>query len=157
MKKTKQQWLTEELQHSDVGIGVLLITHSLKYIFFLPVIHHSLLGYQITNPVLLLPKPGVITSSLLAFSVYVNWATEGLEYLVEEALTELVHGALQLAALALPLLVVAHRLSCGPLPCGGSGVVVHVVVPAPLVHSLLPAVGEDREEEGGLRGSYSFQ
>lgn len=51
------------------------------------------------------------------------------------------HGTLQLAALALPLLVVAHRLGRGPLPCGGSGVVVHVVVPAPLVHSFLPAGG----------------
>lgn len=64
---------------------------------------------------------------------------QNLDYLVQEALAELVHGALKLATLALPLLVVAHRLSGRPLPCCGSGVVVHVVEPAPLVHSLLPA------------------
>lgn len=64
------------------------------------------------------------------------------------------HGALQLAALALPLLVVAHGFSCGPLPCGGPCVVVHVVVPAPLVHSLLPAGGRGGpgRERGGGRG-----
>lgn len=55
------------------------------------------------------------------------------------------HGTLQLAALALPLLVVAYRLGCGSLPGGGSGVVVHIVVPAPLVHSFLPAGRVDRE------------
>lgn len=65
--------------------------------------------------------------------------TKTLWYLVEEALAELVHGALQLAALALPLLVVSHRLGCGPLPRGGSGVVVHIVEPAPLVNPFLPA------------------
>ena len=70
----------------------------------------------------------------------------GRGYLVEEALAELVHGALQLATLALPLLVVSHRFSGWPLPCGGSGVVVHIVKPAPLVHSLLPAM--DREKVG---------
>lgn len=69
------------------------------------------------------------------------WSSKGLRYLVEEALAKLVHGTLQLAALALPLLIVAHRLGCGPLPCRGSGVVVHIVEPAPLVHSLLPAGG----------------
>lgn len=74
--------------------------------------------------------------------------TNGSDYLVEEALAELVHGALELATLALPLLVVAHRLSRRPLPCCGSGVVVHIVEPAPLVHSLLPAGGgEERERE----------
>lgn len=81
--------------------------------------------------------------------VHVNGASEGLEYLIEEALAELVHGALQLAALALPLLIVAHGLGRGPLPCGGSGVVVHVIEPAPLVHTLLPA-------EGGQRGALVF-
>lgn len=70
-------------------------------------------------------------------------------YLVQEALAELVHGALQLATLALPLLVVAHRLGCRPLPCCGSGVVVHVVEPAPLVHSLLPA-GRVGKRGGGV-------
>lgn len=60
-------------------------------------------------------------------------------YLVEEALAELVHGALQLAALGLPLLVVSHRLGSRSLPCGGPGVVVHVVESAPLVHSFFPA------------------
>lgn len=88
-------------------------------------------------------------SCILAYCVHVTLASEGLAYLVEEALAELVHGALQLAPLALPLLVAAHGLGCGPLPCGGSGVVVHVVVPAPLVHSLLPAAGVDRERGGG--------
>lgn len=68
-----------------------------------------------------------------------------LAYLVEEALAELVHGTLQLAPLALPLLVVAHGLGRWPLPCGGSGVVVHIVVSAPLVHSFLPAAGVGRE------------
>lgn len=66
-------------------------------------------------------------------------ASEALDYLVEEPLAELVHGTLQLAALALPLLVVPHRLNRGPLPRSGPGVVVHVVVSAPLVQSLLPA------------------
>lgn len=94
-----------------------------------------------SNPLLPLHKQGVIISCILACCVHVNLASEGLEYLVEEALAELVHGTLQLAALALPLLVVAHGLGRGPLPCGGSGVVVHVVVPAPLVHPLLPAGG----------------
>lgn len=61
------------------------------------------------------------------------------------------HGALKLATLALPLLVVAHRLSCGPLPCCGSGVVVHIVEPAPLVHSLLPAGREGGGGGGGGR------
>lgn len=71
-------------------------------------------------------------------------------YLVEEALAELVHGALQLVPLALPLLVVAHGLGRGPLPRGGPGVVVHVVVPAPLVHPLLPAGGSGGpQREGG--------
>lgn len=72
-----------------------------------------------------------------------------LGYLVEEALAELVHGALQLAALALPLLIVADRLGSGPLPRGGSGVVVHVVEPAPLVHTLLPAGSTEEEERQG--------
>ena len=63
----------------------------------------------------------------------------GESHLVEEALAELVHGALQLVALALPLLIVAHRLCGGPLPCGGPCVVVHVVEATPLVHTLLPA------------------
>lgn len=66
------------------------------------------------------------------------------------------HGALQLAALALPLLVVAHRLGRGPLPCGGSGVVVHIVESALLVHSLLPAARvtqrvRSEREAGGLQ------
>lgn len=75
------------------------------------------------------------------FCAICMWTRKGLEYLVEEALAELVHGTLQLAALALPLLIVAHRLGRGPLPRRGSGVVVHVVESAPLVHSLLPAGG----------------
>lgn len=80
----------------------------------------------------------------------------GLQYLVEEALAELVHRALQLAALALPLLVVAHRLGRGPLPRGGSGVVVHIVEPAPLIHSLLPA-GRETGKEGEDFHNSDFQ
>lgn len=80
--------------------------------------------------------------------VHVGGSGEGLEYLVEEPLAELVHGTLQLAALALPLLIVAHRLCCGPLPCGGPGVVVHIVESAPLVHTLLPAEGGTERGEG---------
>lgn len=58
---------------------------------------------------------------------------------VEVALVELLQGALQLAALRLPLLEVPHGLQGRPLPRGGPGVVVHVVHPAPVVHSSLPA------------------
>lgn len=84
--------------------------------------------------------------------------TKTLWYLVEEALAELVHGALQLAALALPLLVVSHRLGCRPLPRGGSGVVVHIVEPAPLVHSFLPAARGDAERVSrGSNGRCAFQ
>lgn len=97
-----------------------------------------------TNRFLLLPECAVVVSCTPAYCVHVNLARGGLQYLVEEALAELVHSALQLAALTLPLLVVAHRLGRGPLPCGGSGVVVDVVVPSPLVNSLLPAGGGDR-------------
>lgn len=60
---------------------------------------------------------------------------------VEVSLVELVHGSLQLAALALPLLKVADRFHGGTLPRGGAGVVVNVVDPAPVVHPALPAVG----------------
>lgn len=56
-----------------------------------------------------------------------------------EPLVELLHGALQLAALVLPLLVVAHRLRGGPLPRRGPGDVVHEVDPAHGVHAALPA------------------
>lgn len=58
---------------------------------------------------------------------------------VEVALVELLQGALQLAALRLPLLEVPHGLQGRPLPRGGPGVVVHVVHPAPVIHSSLPA------------------
>lgn len=85
-----------------------------------------------------------------------NTSSKGWEYLVEEALAELMHGALQLVTLALPLLIVAHRLRCGPLPGGGSGVVVHIVVPAPLVHTLLPAEREEGEARGDLVSSDIF-
>lgn len=56
-----------------------------------------------------------------------------------EPLVELLHGALQLAALVLPLLVVAHRLRGGPLPRRGPGDVVHEVDPAHRVNAALPA------------------
>lgn len=58
-----------------------------------------------------------------------------------ESLVELLHGALQLAALVLPLLVVAHRLHGGALPCGGPRDVVHEVDPPHLVNATLPTRG----------------
>jgi len=60
-------------------------------------------------------------------------------YGVEVSLVELVHGALQLAPLALPLLKVADGLHGGPLPGRGARVVVHVVDAAAVVHPPLPA------------------
>ena len=57
---------------------------------------------------------------------------------IDEPLVELLHGALQLAALVLPLLKVAHRLLGGPLPRGGARHVVHVVHSAHGVHPALP-------------------
>lgn len=65
----------------------------------------------------------------------VAWAA----HRVEVTLIELLQGALQLAALRLPLLEIPHRLQGRPLPRGGPGVVVHIVHPAPVVHSSLPA------------------
>lgn len=59
-------------------------------------------------------------------------------HLVQESLAELLHGSLELVSLGLPLLVVPDVLGRGALPRGGPGVVVHVVVPAPRVHALLP-------------------
>lgn len=60
-------------------------------------------------------------------------------YRVEVSLVDLLHGALQLTALRLPLLEVAHGLHGGPLPGGGARVVVHVVDPAAVVYPPLPA------------------
>lgn len=60
-------------------------------------------------------------------------------HLVEEPLAEVLHGALELAALGLPLLVVPHVLGRGALPRGGPRVVVHIVEPASGVCALLPA------------------
>ena len=72
-----------------------------------------------------------------------------MSYPKNEPLVELLHGPLQLAALAPPLLIVAHRLLRGALPCGGPGDVVHEVHPAHGVHTPLPATwyrgGEARE------------
>lgn len=62
-----------------------------------------------------------------------------MPYPEHEPLVELLHGALQLAALLLPLLIVAHRLHRGPLPRGGSGYVVNEVDPSHWVESALPA------------------
>lgn len=59
-------------------------------------------------------------------------------HLVQESLAELLHGSLQLAALGLPLLIVADILGRGALPRGGAGVVVHVVIAASGVHALFP-------------------
>lgn len=59
-------------------------------------------------------------------------------YRVEVSLVKLVHSSLQLAALTLPLLKVAHRLHGGTLPCGGAGIVVHIIDPATVVHTALP-------------------
>lgn len=64
-------------------------------------------------------------------------------YRVEVALVELLHGPLQLAALRLPLLEVAHGLHGGPLPGGGPGVVVHVVHPPAVIHSSFPAAAKE--------------
>lgn len=60
-------------------------------------------------------------------------------HLVEESLAEVLHGALELAALGLPLLVVPHVLSCGALPGGGPSVVIHIVKPASGVCAFFPA------------------
>lgn len=54
-------------------------------------------------------------------------------------MAEVLHGALELVALGLPLLVVPHVLGCRALPCGGPGIVVHVVEPASGVCAFLPA------------------
>lgn len=64
-----------------------------------------------------------------------------MSYRVEVSLVELVHSSLELAALALPLLKVADRFHGGTLPRGGAGVVVHIVDPAPVIHSALPPGG----------------
>ncbi|OWK04366.1 hypothetical protein Celaphus_00016455, partial [Cervus elaphus hippelaphus] len=47
--------------------------------------------------------------------------TDAPSYRVQVALVELLHGALQLAPLRLPLLEVPHRLHGGPLPAGPQG------------------------------------
>lgn len=62
-----------------------------------------------------------------------------VSYRVEVSLVKLVHSSLQLAALALPLLKIADRLHGGTLPRGGTGVVVHIIDPAPVIHSALPS------------------
>lgn len=66
-----------------------------------------------------------------------GWGWE-MSYRVEVSLVKLVHSSLQLAALALPLLKIADRFHSGTLPCGGASVVVHVIDPAPVIHSALP-------------------
>lgn len=66
----------------------------------------------------------------------------GTPYPINEPLVELLHGSLELAALQLPLLVIADGLQRRPLPRGGSGEVVNVINPAHVVNSALPAVGE---------------
>lgn len=60
-------------------------------------------------------------------------------HLVEESLAEVLHGALELIPLRLPLFIVAHILSCGALPGGGPSVVIHIVKPASGVCAFLPA------------------
>lgn len=60
-------------------------------------------------------------------------------HLVEESLAEVLHGALELIALGLPLLVVPHVLGCRALPGGGPSVVIHIVKPASGVCALFPA------------------
>lgn len=59
-------------------------------------------------------------------------------HLVQESLAELLHGSLELVSLGLPLLIVPDIFGRGALPCGGPGVVVHVVIPASRIHTLLP-------------------
>lgn len=69
-----------------------------------------------------------------------------MSYPKYEPLVELLHGPLQLAALVLPLLIVAHRLLRGALPRGGPGDVVHEVHPAHGVHTPLPPTRDRRGE-----------
>lgn len=69
---------------------------------------------------------------------------EYVAYLIEVSLVKLLHGSLELTALRLPLLIVAHGLCCGPLPCCGSGVVIHIVKPSTLIHTLLPTTIQTR-------------
>lgn len=63
-----------------------------------------------------------------------------------EPLVKLMHGSLQLAALVLPFLVVAHRLLRGPLPGCRTCYVVHVVHPAHWVHPALPPADEGAKQ-----------
>lgn len=60
-------------------------------------------------------------------------------HLVEESLAEVLHSALELIPLGLPLLIVAHILGCGALPGGSPSIVIHVVKPASGVCAFLPA------------------
>ena len=70
--------------------------------------------------------------------------TDAPSYRVQVALVELLHGALQLAPLRLPLLEVPHRLHGGPLPGGRPGVVVHIVHSSPVIHSSFPTAKSKR-------------
>lgn len=58
-----------------------------------------------------------------------------------KSLVELLHGALQLASLVLPLFIIAHCLHSGALPCGGTCHVINKVDPPHLVNTTLPAEG----------------
>lgn len=66
-----------------------------------------------------------------------------------KSLVELLHGALQLASLVLPLFIIAHCLHSGALPCGGSCDVINKVDPPHLVNTTLPAEGVGGSRGGG--------
>lgn len=53
-------------------------------------------------------------------------------------MAEVLHSALELIPLGLPLLIVPHVLGCGALPGGGPSVVIHIVKPASGVRAFLP-------------------
>lgn len=82
-----------------------------------------------------------------------------LSYRVEVSLVKLMHSSLQLTALALPLLEIADWFHSRALPRGSAGVVVHIVDPAPVIHSPLPAgrVGKDRKKSISLILEMSFK
>lgn len=65
-----------------------------------------------------------------------------IPYPIYKSLVELLHGSLELAALQLPLLVIADRLQRWSLPRRRSGEVVDIINPPHVVNSALPALGK---------------
>lgn len=68
-------------------------------------------------------------------------------YPIYKPLVELLHGALQLALLVLPLFIVTHCLHCGALPCGGARDVIHKVGTAHLVNTTFPSFNMQKENK----------